>query len=150
MALTRREKRSSLTQSFRIADTVALAVGEYVALANASGDLVAVADTDGHVPVGLVIGFDPPNEADGTDTGDTSATPPPEVIVDIQETILKQQAVVGVTAQANVGEEVYATGVDTFTLTATTNIPAVGKIVRWHSSTSVDLLLYSLATLAAK
>ena len=150
MALTRRLKRSSLQQSFRIADTITLAIGEYVAIASASGDLVAIADTAGHVPVGLITGFDPPDEADGTTLGATGATIPPEAIVDIQETIIEDLSVTGVTAQANVGEEVFATGVDTFTLTATTNIPAIGKIVRHHTGAIVDVLFYSMATVAAK
>jgi hypothetical protein len=150
MSLTRRVKRSPLTQSFRIANAVTLAVGEYIAIASASGDAVQIADTAGHVPVGLAIGFDPPNESAGSTTGDTSATPPPEVIVDIQETILNAQTVSGVTAQTNVGDEVYAVAFNTFQTSATSNIPAVGKIVRWHSGESVDLLLYSMATIAAK
>lgn len=150
MALTRRQKRDTGQQSFRIADTITLAVGGYVAIATASGDAVAVADTVGHVPAGFVIGFDPPDEKDGALKGDTSLAKPPEAIVDIRETIVRNATVVGVTGQADVGEEVFATGVDTFTLTPTVNIKAVGKVVRFHSGTTVDVLFYSLATIAAK
>jgi hypothetical protein len=44
-------------------------------------------------------------------------------------------AVTGVSSAADVGEPVYASDDDTFTLTSTNNT-AIGKVVRWISSTT--------------
>ncbi len=149
MALIRRTKRPSTQQSFRITNGATLSVGQYASIASASGNLETAADTAGDVPIGLVTGFDPPDEANGTTTG-TAAAPFPEAIVDLQETIVADLSVTGVTGQDDKGKEVYVTGPDTFTLTPTTNIPAIGKIVRYHTGTIVDVLFYSMATIAAK
>lgn len=145
-----RDKRAKSIQSFRIADTVVLQVGGYAALANASGDAIPVADVAGNTPLGFVVGIDSPqSEIDGQATGDTSAAKPPEAIIEMDGNITNQIAVVGVTAQSDVGDLVYATGTNTFTLTATTNIPAVGRVVRFHSGTSVDVLFFDYETMNA-
>lgn len=145
-----RDTRGKTLQSFRIADTITLQIGGYAALASATGDAVAVSDTAGHIPLGLVTGFDSPNaESDGQAVGATSADDPPEAVIAMDGGISRKVAVVGVTAQGNVGELVYATATNTFTLTATTNIPAVGRIVRFHSGTSVDVLFFDFETMNA-
>jgi len=149
MAIVRRTKRPSTQQSFRITNGATLSVGQYASIASASGNLETAADTAGDVPIGFVVGFDPPDEADGTVIG-TAAAPFPEAIVDLQETIVADLSVTGVTGQVDKGKEVYVTGPDTFTLTPTANIKAVGKIVKFHTGTIVDVLFYSMATIAAK
>lgn len=81
--------------------------------------------------------------AQNTVLGDTGATPLPEVEVATDGRILERVAVTGVTAIASTGDLVYATDENTFTLTGTSNGGAIGYIVRWHSSTSCDVKLFT-------
>ena len=54
------------------------------------------------------------------------------------------------TGKVDHGKLIYATGKDTFTLSATTNIKAVGKVLRHRTSTSVDALMFSAAQMATE
>lgn len=75
--------------------------------------------------------------------GDTTAANPPELRIDGQGIILDSVAVVGVTAITDQGELVYATDDNTFTLTPTSNVNAIGWIVRRISGTSCDVQLFT-------
>jgi len=66
-----------------------------------------------------------------------------ECPVDESGLILEQVSVTGVAAQGSVGELVYATDENTFTLTATSNRGAIGRVVRWYSGTTCDVELHT-------
>lgn len=137
--------RGKSQQSYRIADTLTLNIGDYAAL-NASGDLQAVADTASFVPKGLVTGFSDA-QAGSSDVGDTSAAEPPEAVVNTAGGILHNVSVTGVTGEGDKGALVYTTAPDTWTLTPTANISAVGEVARFLTGTNVDLELYSAETI---
>lgn len=73
--------------------------------------------------------------------GDTAATPVPECPVNESGLILDGVSVTGATTQASVGDPVYATDENTFTMTATPNVSAIGTLVRWKSSGVGDVQL---------
>jgi len=79
-------------------------------------------------------------------TGDTGATPVPEVEIDTSGVLLKKVTVTGVTAQLDVGKEVYPTtdNVDDLDINASTFDRPIGFISRWYSSTTCDVQLYSM------
>jgi len=139
-------KRTAVTQSFIITNSATLYVGGYVAL-DTSGTLAVVADTTSFEPVGLVVGFEDA-AADGSETGDTGASIPPEAIVDIGGGIVSGLAVTGASAQDDVGKLVYATSDDVYTLTPTSNISAVGQIVRFNTTTSFDINFFDSSAMA--
>jgi hypothetical protein len=136
------DSRQADRVSVPIADTEVIYKGAYVAI-NTAGYAVNIADTTGFEPLGVVLSFDEQNTDQETVTGDTSASVVPTVDVDIAMRVARKMSVTGATAQTNVGELVYATDENTFTTSATSNIPAIGTIVKFHSSTVVDVLLYS-------
>lgn len=75
--------------------------------------------------------------------GDTSASPPVECSVDESGQCFQKVAVTGASAQTNEGELVYATDENTFSLTPTTNVGPIGYVVRWYTSTTCDVQLYT-------
>jgi hypothetical protein len=84
-------------------------------------------------------------------TGNTGATPIPEVDLNIDDRVCKNIAVTGLAGDVgDVGRIVYAVDDGAFTLVRPTTIgfPA-GIIVRWVSATNADVLFFGLATLCA-
>lgn len=75
--------------------------------------------------------------------GDTAATPPKEGEINVSGVTLEQVSVTGVTVIADVGDFVYATDDDTLTKTATVNVNAIGRIVKFWSGTTVDVKLFT-------
>lgn len=75
--------------------------------------------------------------------GDTAASPIPRGEVNVSGVTLEKVSVTGVTAIADVGDLVYATDDDTLTKTATINVLAIGRIVEFHSGTTVDVHLFT-------
>lgn len=141
--LIRRRKRGGNVASFRIANLLNVAIGDYIAL-DAAGDAREIADTGGFQPLGFAVGFSDRDTANGTDVGATGDTPPPEVGVDISGGIVEGLTVVGAAGNdTDKGRHVYVTAGDTFTLTPTANIPAVGEIVRSASTTDIDVYFYA-------
>jgi hypothetical protein len=57
--------------------------------------------------------------------------------------ILENVSVTGLSANQNVGDPVFATDENTFTLTQTSNVGAVGVISRYITGTRGDIQLYS-------
>jgi len=133
-------KREPESQSFEVANGETIYNGAYVAL-NTAGFAVNVVDTTAFEPVGFAVGFDAENADQTNVTGD--GTDAFEVAVDISGTILENIPVTGLSGQTDVGALVYATDENTFTLSATSNIPAVGVVTRYVSNTSVDVLFFS-------
>ena len=130
-ASTQRNMRDRNTQPFVVDSGVQVYSGSYVCINKATGELVLAADT---------VNFEWAGVATQTVLGDGTL----ECTVDISGKTLARVAVTGVTGLANVGDLVYVTDDDTLTLTATTNIQAVGVVVRWHSSTTCDVALFAM------
>lgn len=140
-------------QSIRIANSQSIAIGEYV-IRDTAGDLRAAADTLNFIPLGILLGLSDKTSNAGTttvgsDTGDTAATPPPEGVVNLEGGVYESIAVTGAASQADVGRPVYVTGGNTYTLTETTHLPAVGVIARWRTGTTSDILFFSAESMAA-
>jgi hypothetical protein len=76
-------------------------------------------------------------------TGDTGATPPTEVEVNATGLVLEDQTVTGLDNVNDQGDLVYATDDNTFTLTATANVDAIGFVLRFKSGTSGDIQLFT-------
>lgn len=142
-----RTVRTRIKQAFKIANTIQAFGGSFAALRTAEH---ATAASRGYAA--------PYNDAAGNlflgghfnrkILGDTSATPVPESDTTIEGEILKRVDVTGVSAITDVGKSVYATTDNDLTLTrGAINCP-VGFIVRWHTGTSVDVLLFSAAEMA--
>jgi hypothetical protein len=139
-------KRSDVTQSFIITNTAVVYVGGFCSI-DSVGCVARAADTSSFVPVGFCIGFEDAT-AEGSKTGDTSASIPPEAIIDIGGGIVSGLAVTGASAQTDVRDLVYATSDNVFTTSATSNVPAVGMIVRFNTATSFDVLFFSAGAMA--
>ena len=116
--------------SYPIADGVTLYEGQLVQLE--SGYLNHWDETGSFLGI-LLAGDD--RLGDGTITGETSDTPPPEARVDESGVVLQHlSSVAGTPTQAKVGDLVYCadSDVDNLTLTDTTN-PPVGWLKRFRS-----------------
>ena len=79
-------------------------------------------------------------------TGDAGGTV--RVSIEAGDRILEKTAVTGVTAETDVGTMVHATDDNTFTLTPGANAPAVGRVIKFHTGTTVDVLIPGTAALA--
>jgi hypothetical protein len=78
-------------------------------------------------------------------TGDTSASPVPEAEINTSGVILKKATIGNASSQTDVGILCYATDDNTFTLSSTSNVNAVGRVSRWYSSTTCDIDLFTPA-----
>ena len=136
-------KRGINEQSFPVATGQTIYNGAYVCL-NTAGYVIVPSDvTTGVDGLGFVVGFDENNQTETSIAGNNSR----EVSVDIGGTIVDNLSVTGVTAQTNVGELVYATSDNVFTLTPTTAIQEVGVVVRYVSNTDVSVLFFPYHTM---
>lgn len=124
--------------SIQAKNAVQFYAGSLVAIdLNASGRAARWADTASFKFLGVAL---------QQVLGNTSASPVPEVVVDASGPILENVPVTGVTAVTDQGAKVYCTsdnpGAD-LTLTPTTNVKAIGVIVRWRTSTRCDVKLFT-------
>lgn len=79
-------------------------------------------------------------------TGDTGADPPTETSISILPQILRSVTVTGATAQTDLFRPVYATDNQTLDLARPADdAEVVGVVVKWHTSTTCDVLLLGLA-----
>ncbi len=76
-------------------------------------------------------------------TGDTSASPPVEIRMNTSGPVIERVSVTGAASQGDNGELVYATDDNTYTLTPTANVNAVGRVARYHSGTTCDVKLFT-------
>ncbi len=133
-------------ESYIVANAEQIYAGALVGV-NSAGYLVNWADTAGFVFKGLAIGGTPSVNGAGSNEssvlGNTSATRPPEMTVDVSGVTLKKQAVANETLMTAVGEEFAATDEDTLTNVAPTNVKEIGTIRRFHSATEFDCKLYT-------
>ena len=143
-----KEIRGKRTTTIAIQDTVTVFIGSYVALNPVSGRVDRNSDTATYVNYGIVVEFDSPLQDDGSATGDVAGTV--KAIVDLEGGIVRQVAVAGAAAETDVGDQVsLATdNVETDLKTAANvNTVRVGEIVRFHTSSSFDVLLYTQETM---
>lgn len=143
--------------SFIIADGVTLYEGQLVGVedgfANHWDDDGGTARTFAGIALGPGgDGFDV-NTTPPALTGDTSATPQPEVRVDTSGVVLMHlDSVGGTPAQSKVGDLVYSVDSDiaSISLTDTTGDGnAIGYLLRFRTTTDVDVKLFSMAEHAA-
>jgi hypothetical protein len=130
----------------KVADAEVVYQGSYMALntedaAADDGYFDVWSAAVGQLPVG---GF-----AEAGVTGDTSASPPPEVTFRQDPWIEEQVTVTGASAITKLGQPVYASDDATLTLTRTTRALAIGIVTRYHSGSIVDVLHFGLALVAA-
>lgn len=131
---TPRETASRQVEAVILTNAVVCYAGSFMGVDMSTGRAVLWADTANYVWKGL---------AERGATGNTSASPPVEVEMDVSGQVLKRIAVTGVSAQSHVGDLVYGTDDGTLTLTATSNVGPIGEIVRWHTSTTSDVRLFT-------
>ena len=80
--------------------------------------------------------------------GDTSVVPIVEVSVECGPLLLKNVAVTGVSAQADLWRTLLYSSTDNYTdlsTTATSYAPAIGKVLYWYSSTRAVVYLFGMA-----
>lgn len=145
---TVRSLRTSIRQSFKIANGVTLYQGSYVAL-NSSGYLTtyagtAAATSQAAVIVGYVLPSPYAPDIDVSLVGNTALTPVPEATVETAEHTLQAVSVTGVTAISDVGSLVYLNSNDNdLTLTRPSGAVALGCIDRYITSTTCDVRVFS-------
>lgn len=142
---TVRRMRSGITGAIQIINAEVIYAGSYLALASQShttaasrGRVDVFNDTGGMAPLGF---------ANKGATGDTSASPIVEAEVELGGGVVESVAVTGASAATDVGRLVYMTDDNTFTLTRPTTGVAIGVVIRWQTSTTCDVLLFSFAEL---
>lgn len=127
------------TTSKIVVNATQLYAGSYVGIVSGSGHVSTFSDTAGLEPLGFAM---------EKVLGDTSVSGDEDrVSVNIGGGTVKSIAVTGAGATNDTGEPVYATNDNTFTLTATSNTPAVGVIERFHSGTTCDVRFFSYEVL---
>lgn len=138
-----RASENDSTRAFVILSGEVIYPGALVAVntaTTAQGELQAWADnnTNAQLLVGRAIVADP----DGV-TGDGTVT----AEVQINDHILENVTVTGVSALTDVGKAIYWTtdNPNDATITQPGSTPACGRIVRWRSSTTCDVLVYGLS-----
>lgn len=124
--------RGRNTMALTTTNAVVFYKGSLVGVSTSSGLAVLWADTANYQFAGIALR--------GV-TGDGSN----EVEVDTSGPILERVAVTGVSAQGNVWDLVYASDDGTFDISAVhgSNVDPIGMIVRWHSSTTCDVMLFT-------
>lgn len=132
---TRDNGAQSARGAYQATNGVTFYGGSLVFLDMATGRAVKPADTATFVFKGLAM---------KQVTGDTAASPIPEVEVNEAGVTIEKVTVTGVSAITHVGDRVYIATTDNaadFTLTATTNTGPIGVITRWYSGTTCDVQL---------
>jgi len=121
----------------RLTNALQVFKGSALGLNPSTGLLVKWADTAGLRWMGF---------AQKGATGNTSATPPVEAEL-VEGATIKRLTVTGVTAITDMDAKVYLStdNPDDVTLTPTTNVKAVGQIVRYHGGTTCDVRFYTPA-----
>ncbi len=130
------------TMSLPITDAVELFFGELVGVLLATGRAQKLTDIAALHVLGHVVGFvNPISDSQGDRaTGNTAGTV--RVIIQI-DTRTSMQDVTGLGAATDGGDLVYATDGDTFTLTPTVTLPAVGEVFEFRSGSEGIILWFS-------
>lgn len=141
----RREMSGFETIRLTVADGDTIYAGSYVSLAGASfattakrGYAIPHEDSSGVIPMG---GF-----AKRQVTGDTSASPAPQVELDPKGGVLKKASVTGASAQSDVGDEIYFDNDNDMTTSSGTLGEPMGRIIFRHADGTFDVLIYPHTT----
>lgn len=119
---------------------------------NAAGYVVPLSDAPGITPLGQVVGFGSGSSNAGgaipdSVTGNTSADVPPTAMVDVFGFNGDFIPVAGASTIADNGSKVYLTS-DNWSadlkLTPTTHLPAVGTIVKFHTSSQFKVRFFDV------
>lgn len=123
------------TKAFVVADGVTLHAGALVGL-NAAGFLAKWSDTAGHKFLGVLL---------QSVTGNTSASPPVEGIVDVSGVTLKSVTIAGTFVQADLNALIYCATDNSADAkkAADTNVEAIGWASRFHSAGVGDITLFT-------
>lgn len=141
--------RARTRQALKVANSEVIYAGSYAALRSSSHATTAswgyadvLTAAAGNIPMG---GFFNVGQ-----TGDTSATVPPEGEIDVTPQVVKQVSVAGGTGDiTDLGQLVYMSDDDTFTFTRPTLGLPLGVAVRYHTGTTYDVALFSFGELCA-
>ena len=134
MYLTKPRGTITETNSYIVTNALQLFAGGFTGISTSTGLAIKWADTANFQFLGIAL---------AGATGNTSATPKVEVIVDESGLTLQQVSVTGVTDQTSVGTKVYATDDNVLTTTATVNVGTIGIITRYYTGSTVDVRLFS-------
>ncbi len=157
--------RWSWSQTFRIANAIRIYAGAFVglpgtnALTSARGYLsrwqdqinlqwVGIASNQSWTAGNITAAQTGTASNVNSVLGDTSATPIVEVSAECGPIILKNVAVTGVSAQADLWRTLIYCSTDNYTdlsTTATSYSPAIGKVLYYYSSTSAVVYLFGMA-----
>lgn len=145
-----RKLRSTKTISLKVKNAATIYPGALVAVdilegSTSRGYALPYDGSAGQMLVGRALPTpDIHNLGNSYVTGNTSASPVPEVTVVCDESeIYEQASVTGATSIALVGSPVYASDDNVLTLTRPTRGTIVGKVIRVHSSGVADVLRYN-------
>lgn len=119
-------------QPYVLTNAVTVYRGSLIGLVRSTGRATKWSDTAGLD----FLGF-----ADKGATGDTSASPPVDVLVDDSGKVLENVVVTGGSAITDNGDYVYAADDGSFTLTPTVNVGPIAKVLKWHTSTTCTIRL---------
>ena len=136
--------------AYIIADGVTVYEGMLVGIAAGYANHWADAAAD-EVFAGILLGGDD-RARDGIIIGETSDTPPPECRVDTSGVVLMHLTIAGTPTQAKVGDPVYSadSAVASITLTIGALNHLIGHMIRYRSSTDVDVQLITPAEFMAQ
>jgi len=136
---TARASRNRGIEAYVKTDAVTYFVGAFVGLDTTTGKVVLWTDVANRAFLGVVMQHYPLS-----DYGITT-TSPDEVQVNTSGEILEYVSVATASAITDVGAAVYATSDNDLTLAVASNTNAVGRVVRWYSSTFCDVRLFTPA-----
>lgn len=136
----------SWVQNYKVLNAGVVYVGSFAGLLNGTstaqrGYLKAYADQNSIKYLGLVIGSPFDLSTSLSVTGNTSATRIPMATVEAGPGILKNYTVTGASAATDVGRQVYLRNDNDMNLTQILS-PRIGRVEYWHTSTTVDVLVY--------
>lgn len=108
--------------------------GSFVCLDISTGYINKAADTANFVWQGLCV---------RQVAGDTTASPVPEVEIVTGNFILRNYDVVGTSAVTHQGDLVYCLDDNILDLTSSSNLKAMGRIIRWRTGTKCDVYVFT-------
>lgn len=115
-------------------DATQFYAGSFVCLDIGTGYINKAADTASFVWQGI---------CQRSVLGATGSSPVPEVEIITGPLILRNYAVVGTSAVTHQGDLVYCLDDNVLDLTSSSNMKAVGRIIRWRVATLCDVYIFS-------
>lgn len=131
--LARKTRPRGIT-TYKVTNGVQIYAGSFVGIDSSTGYAVLWADSANYRFAGIAL-----NKV----LGNTGLTTIPEVEVNENGVALINVSVTGVSDITHVGDLVYASDDNTFTLTPSSNVKAVGRVTRWYSGALSDVELFT-------